>query len=154
MALPALASNPATLRLLAAALVILLLCIFCIVLGLKLGLKQGRRLEAADWKAHKLEDVVASRVKQSRAVINGQVAEQIAPLLPGFPFAPGDCRFIGKPIDFLVFRGMEAKNISEVVFLEIKTGKAGGRPAGLNEQEKRLRDCIKAGRVRWEELDI
>jgi predicted Holliday junction resolvase-like endonuclease len=74
----------------------------------------------------------------------------MAPLLPGFPFDPGDCRFVGKPVDFIVFRGMNEKNITEVVFLEVKSG-AG---KNLNDQEKRLRDAVRAGRVRWEEFDV
>jgi predicted Holliday junction resolvase-like endonuclease len=74
----------------------------------------------------------------------------MAPLLPGFPFDPGDCRFIGKPVDFLVFRGMNERNITEVIFLEIKSGAA----RALNDQEKRLRDAVQAGRVSWVEFDI
>jgi predicted Holliday junction resolvase-like endonuclease len=74
----------------------------------------------------------------------------MAPLLPGFPFDPGDCRFIGKPVDFLVFKGMNEKDISEVIFLEVKSGTA----RTLNSQEKKLRDAVQAGRIRWEEFDI
>jgi predicted Holliday junction resolvase-like endonuclease len=42
---------------------------------------------------------------------------------------------------------MNEKNISEVIFLEVKSGAS---PA-LNEQEKKLRDAVRAGRVRWVE---
>ena len=45
-------------------------------------------------------------VKRSRAVIGGQMAEQIAPFLPDFPCNPADVRFIGKPVDFIAFPGM------------------------------------------------
>jgi predicted Holliday junction resolvase-like endonuclease len=123
-------------------------CAVCLIIGLRVGTSHGRKLEEADWKAHKLEATVAARLKQSRAVLGGLVSEQMAPLLPGFPYDPGDCRFIGKPIDFIVFRGMNEKDIQDVVFLEVKTG---AHPA-LNEQEKRLRDAIQAGRVIWDEI--
>jgi predicted Holliday junction resolvase-like endonuclease len=129
---------------------ILIFCIACLALGLRLGITQGRRLEAADWEAHRLEAIVSARLKQSRAVLGGLVSEQIAPLLPGFPYDPGDCRFVGKPVDFIVFKGMNEKNIDEVIFLEIKTG---SRP-GLNEQEKRLKETIKARRVKWQEIRL
>jgi hypothetical protein len=95
----------------------------------------GRKLEAAEWESGKLDEIVRSRLKQSRAVLGGLVSEQMAPLLPGFPFDPGDCRFIGKPVDFIVFKGMNSQNISEVIFLEVKSGKA----KSLNPQEKKLR---------------
>ena len=76
------------------------------------------------------------------------MSEQIAPLLPGFPFDPGDCRFIGKPVDFIVFKGMNEKEISEVIFLEVKSGRA----PSLNDQERRLREVIRSGKVRWAEF--
>jgi len=110
-----------------------------------MGLRQGRKMEAAEWEGGKLEEVVKSRLKQSRAVLGGLVSEQIAPFLPDFPFDPGDCRFIGKPVDFIVFKGMNEQSISEVVFLEIKSGTS----KTLNQQEKRLREAIQAGRVSW-----
>lgn len=115
-----------------------------------MGLGQGRRQERLIWEGGKVEDIVKARLKQSRAVLGGLVSEQMAPLLPGFPFDPGDCRFVGKPVDFIVFRGMNEKNISEVVFLEVKSGVS----RGLNEQERKLRDAVQSGRVRWEEFDV
>jgi predicted Holliday junction resolvase-like endonuclease len=127
-----------------------LFCLLFLLIGRRMGLSQGRRQERADWEGHKVRDIVKARLKASRAVLGGLVSEQIAPLLPGFPFDPGDCRFMGKPVDFIVFRGMNEKNISEVVFLEVKSGTG----KNLNDQEKRLREVIRAGRVRWAEYDI
>jgi predicted Holliday junction resolvase-like endonuclease len=126
---------------------ILLCCILFLLIGLKIGFRHGRRQESAEWEGGKLESIVKQRLKQSRAVLGGLVSEQLAPLLPGFPFDPGDCRFIGKPVEFLVFKGMNEKEITEVIFLEVKTGTA----KNLNDQEKRLREAVKAGRVRWVE---
>jgi predicted Holliday junction resolvase-like endonuclease len=57
---------------------------------------------------------------------------------------------VGKPIDFIVFKGMNEKDISEVIFLEVKSGSA----KQLNDQEKRLRDAVQAGRVRWVEFAV
>ena len=115
-----------------------------------MGLRQGRKMEAAEWESHKLEAIVKTRLKQSRAVLGGLVSEQIAPMLPDFPFDPGDCRFVGKPIDFIVFKGMNEQNISEVIFLEVKSGTA----KRINAQEKMLRDAVQAGRVRWVQFDV
>jgi len=133
--------------------VIILFAVFCLLFllaGRKIGLEQGRSQERHEWEGNRIEEIVKKRLKQSRAVIGGQVSEQMAPLLPGFPFDPGDCRFVGKPVDFIVFKGMNEKNISEVVFLEIKSGT--GR--NLNDQEKKLRDVIQSRKVSWEEFDI
>jgi predicted Holliday junction resolvase-like endonuclease len=115
-----------------------------------MGLRQGRRQEEAEWKAHKIEAIVKARLKASRAVLGGLVSEQMAPLLPGFPYDPGDCRFIGKPVDFIVFKGMNSREISEPIFLEVKSGSS----KTLSEQEKKLKDAVEQGRVRWAEFDI
>ncbi|MDR0642381.1 MAG: hypothetical protein LBG07_07980 [Treponema sp.] len=125
-------------------------CILSLILGLRIGLRQGRARENAEWRAGKLESLVKIRLKQSRAVLGGLVSEQIAPLLPGFPYDPGDCRFVGKPVDFIVFKGMNQGEITEIVFLEVKSGAA----KALNDQEKKVRDAVLAGRVRWVQLDV
>ena len=130
--------------------VVLFFCLLFLLLGRRMGLRQGRKLEAAEWEGGKLENIVKTRLKQSRAVLGGLVSEQIAPLLPDFPFDPGDCRFIGKPVDFIIFKGMNEQNISEVVFLEVKSGSS----KNLNQQEKKLRETVQAGRVRWAQFDI
>lgn len=128
----------------------LVFCLLCLLLGLRIGLRQGRAREDAEWRGRKLESIVKARLKQSRAVLGGLSSEQIAPMIPGFPYDPGDCRFVGKPVDFIVFCGMNRQQIAEVVFLEVKSGTA----RTLNEQEKKLRDVIQAGKVRWAEFDV
>ena len=86
----------------------------------------------------------------SRRVLKGQAAEQLAPLSAGFDYLPSDARFLGSPIDYLVFDGLsEDDEEVEIVFLEIKTGKAR-----LTTREARIRDAVEAGRVRWEELRL
>jgi predicted Holliday junction resolvase-like endonuclease len=124
-------------------------CLIFLLIGRSMGLNQGRRPERLEWEGGRVEEIVKTRLKQSRAVIGGLVSEQMAPLLPGFPFDPGDCRFVGKPVDFIVFKGMNEKNITEVVFLEVKSGAS----RNLNDQERKLRDVVRSGRVSWAEFD-
>lgn len=86
---------------------------------------------------------------KSRAVLGGQFSEQLAPYLPNFKYLPTECKFLGKPIDFLVFKGMDEKKIDEVVFVEVKSGNAK-----LNQHEKNLKETIEKKRVRWVEYRI
>lgn len=89
-------------------------------------------------------------VKRSKAVINGQIAEQIAPFLPDFPANPSDARFIGKPVDFIVFSGLsENEKIDEILFVEVKTGKSL-----LSEREKEVKKAIEQRKVRYVEYRI
>jgi predicted Holliday junction resolvase-like endonuclease len=61
--------------------------------------------------------------KLSRSIFGGVFSEQVAPFLPDFPkdLKASEARFIGKPIDFLIFKGMDDQHIDEVGFVEIKT---------------------------------
>lgn len=60
-------------------------------------------------------------IDRSRAVIIGKVTEHVAPWLPIFPYNPKDARFIGSPIDMIVFDGCDDDAVERVVFIEIKT---------------------------------
>ena len=86
-------------------------------------------------------------IKRSRSVIGGQVAEQIAPFLPGFPCDAADARFIGKPVDFIAFPGLNSGDkVNEVLLIEVKTGKSN-----LNGREREVKRAVAEGRVRYVE---
>ena len=92
-------------------------------------------------------DIRKDAIKRSRSVIGGQVAEQLAPFLPGFPCDPADARFIGKPVDFIAFPGLNSGDrVNEVLLIEVKTGKSA-----LNGREKEVRRAVAEGRVRYVE---
>ncbi|MBI2655420.1 hypothetical protein HYX06_03285 [Candidatus Woesearchaeota archaeon] len=97
----------------------------------------------------KIPEIRETAIKQSRAVLSGQFSEQIAPYMPDFPYKPTEARFIGKPVDFIVFRGMDDKKIEEVVFVEVKTGQGK-----LNDVEKTLKSAIENKNVEWYEYKI
>ncbi len=87
---------------------------------------------------------VREAVKQSRRSILGQVVEQVVPLMGFFPFNPRDARFLGSPIDFVVFDGLSHGEVRRIVFVEVKTGR--GR---LNGVERRVRRAVEEGRVEF-----
>jgi len=114
---------------------------------------QDARLEAMD-VARKLmlvkeKDMRADSVKRSKFVTIGKIAEQFAPYLPGWKYNPNDARFLGSPLDFIVFDGMSDGIINEVVFIEIKTGNAQ-----LSSREQDLQDIICLKKVRYEIIRI
>ncbi len=126
----------------------IILVVFIAVLFLAIGYIIGKKITEHIWK-DKLPQIRDEAIQRSRAVLAGQFSEQLAPYLPDFPFKPTEARFIGKPIDFLVFHGMDEKNIDEVVFVEVKSGKAN-----LNSHERKLKEVIKEKKVRWAEYRI
>jgi predicted Holliday junction resolvase-like endonuclease len=86
-------------------------------------------------------------VQQSRAVTRGQIYEQLVPYLPGFRFNPKDAQFLGRPVDFVVFDGLDGGDLRRIVFAEVKTG--GSK---LTTRERLVRDAIREGRVEWVEI--
>lgn len=131
-----------------AEVVIVLLVILVAVLFLAIGYFIGKKITEHLWK-DRLPGIREEAIQHSRSVLAGQFSEQLAPYLPDFPFKPTEARFIGKPVDFLVFRGMDEKDIEEVVFVEVKSGRAN-----LTPHERRLRDAIKNKKVHWYEYRI
>ncbi len=131
-------------------LTIIILVIAIIGLGIAyyIGYRSGSFRRDRYWEgelpAHRKDAIM-----KSRAVIGGQFSEQLAPYLPGFEYLPTECKFIGKPIDFIVFKGMDEKKIDEVVFVEVKSGNSK-----LNAHEKNLKETIEKKRVRWVEYRI
>lgn len=99
--------------------------------------------------ARRTRDIRRHAVSQSRAVTRGQVFEQFAAYFPEFGFNPKDAQFIGKPVDFVVFDGLDDGALERIVFVEIKTG-----DASLSTRERRIREVIRRGRVEWRELRL
>lgn len=95
-------------------------------------------------------------VNTSRAVLKGKMAEQLAPIMPEFQYLPSDAKFLGDPVDYVVFDGYtdfrdgdgEAEDI-EVVLIDIKSG--GAR---LTKGQQAIARAIQEGRVRFETIRI
>jgi len=117
-------------------------------LGLAIGLLVGL-VAFIVWRAKHAGAIRADAVAKSLAVTVGKVSEQLVPYLPGFGYNPKDARFLGSPVDFVVFDGLDAGALRRVVFLEVKTG-AGA----LSTRERQVRDAIESGRVAWDELRV
>ncbi|MDN5358746.1 MAG: hypothetical protein PWP76_589 [Candidatus Diapherotrites archaeon] len=83
-------------------------------------------------------------LSKSYDVKRGKFVEQLVPYLQDFPYNPEDVRFIGAPVDFVVFDGLSDGKDVEIVFVEVKSGKSD-----LNEREKRIRDAVENKRVKY-----
>ena len=97
----------------------------------------------------KIPDLREDAIKQSRAVLGGQFSEQLAPYFPDFPFKPTEARFIGKPIDFIVFKGMDEKKIDEIVFVEVKSG-----ASQFSQVQKSLKSAVEGKNISWREYKV
>lgn len=121
--------------------------------------ERARLVQHYEARLHELEGrhaetVVSARrqsTEQSRAVLKGKMAEQMAPLLPGFSYWPADARFLGDPVDYIIFNGYSAVKDEgtagevEIVILDIKQGKSM-----LTNGQRQIAKAVEAGRVRFE----
>src|SRR5256885_14858776 len=122
--------------------------ILMLILGIGIGLLLTL-LYVQHWKARYTQAIRQDAVQRSQAVTTGKVHEQLVPYLPEFGFNPKDARFLGSPVDLLVFDGLDDGELRRAVFLEIKTG-----GSALTGRERQVRDVVRAHQVAWEELRI
>ena len=130
-------------------IVLIVIALIAVVIAYKVGHKNGAFAKHAEWENELMPAHRQDAILRSRAVLGGQFSEQLAPYLPDFDYLPTECRFMGKPIDFIVFKGMDDKKIDEVVFVEVKSGKAS-----TSAVEKSLKETIDKKRVKWVEYRI
>jgi predicted Holliday junction resolvase-like endonuclease len=58
-------------------------------------------------------------------------------------------RFLGGPVDLVVFDGLKEGEVDRIVFLKVKSG-----DAGLTMRERSVRAAVEAGAVEWAELRV
>ena len=133
---------------LTAAILILLVLIFFIY---KIGVKQGRFQTELQWQ-QQLTSMRTDIANNQRANIKGKVAETFAPFLPNFPFKPSECKFIGDPIDYLVFEGLEERNIKGIHLLEVKSDSA--KLSKHQKQVKEIIDSLDSDKITFNEFNF
>lgn len=81
--------------------------------------------------------------KKSSEVRIGQIAEHFTPFLSEFNHDPKQARFIGMPVDFIVFED------DGIYIVEVKTGNAR-----LSTSQNKYKKLVEEGKVFWEEVKI
>ncbi len=128
---------------LALAILGALLALAVLALALVLRRYIRLRLELPAKLKRAREDALA----RSTAVVRGQAFEHLAPFTDDFGYRPRDARFLGSPVDLVVFDGLDEADVREIVFVEVKTGRSR-----LSARERAVRKAVLEGRVGWREL--
>lgn len=105
-----------------------------------LGKRQGELRKEAQWQAN-LVKIRREIAEKQRTGIKGKVGESFAPFLQDFPFSSSECKFIGDPIDYIVFEGLDERDIKGIHFVEIKTGKSK-----LSKVQQQIKDLVNSGK--------
>jgi predicted Holliday junction resolvase-like endonuclease len=108
--------------------------------------------ELEKWKEIEEENIRRDAISRSISTILGKVGESLAPLLiwQEYGVNPKDMRFLGTPVDYIVFKGLSDENPEEIWFVEVKSGKS----TELTSRERRIRDLVESKKVRWITLHL
>lgn len=83
----------------------------------------------------------------AKAVNFGKMIEKVLPTLKGFDWELSDCRFLGEPIDFVIFHGLTSGKVESISFMEVKSGNAK-----LNQHQKDVKEAIENNKISYEEF--
>jgi predicted Holliday junction resolvase-like endonuclease len=131
----------------AAAVLIIILANHMIRLRFEQKFRDWCEERSQEWEAE-TEQARQDAINRSRAVLGGKFTEQLVPYFPDFQYDPTEARFIGSPVDLIVFPGLASGDPQEIVILEVKTGPS----SQLTPQQKKIRQLIEEGMVRWDEI--
>lgn len=97
--------------------------------------------KSKDAKNLKIKADVSSEKKAIETNI-GKSMEKFLPTYKNFNMNLKECRFLGNPIDYIIFEGALTNNIKHITFLEVKTGEAP-----LNPNQKMVRKAVESNDV-------
>jgi len=118
------------------------------------AIEQRYRSELERWKTESASEIRKDSVNRSRSTLKGKIAEQMAPLLPPFGYLPADARFIGSPVDYIIFDGLSAVaddrgSTIRIIFMDVKHGSAT-----LTRTQRVIKKAVEERSIAWQTLHL
>ena len=88
-------------------------------------------------------------IERSARTLSGKTLEKLIPFLEKFPYNPHDLRWLGDPIDFVIFDGYSKKSPEQIVFCEVKSGESN-----LTKTQSEIKELVEKKKVKWIEFRI
>ncbi len=114
----------------------------------KIGFKKGTVNQDNEWQG-KTEEIKKNSLNKQRVVIKGKISEQLAPFFPNFPFKASECRFLGSPIDLVVFNGMDNGHVESIYLIDVKTNSSR-----LSSLQSSIVNAVNSKQVFWYTYNI
>ena len=95
--------------------------------------------------AKKISQVADKTAITTKATNLGNFLEVALPNVEDFKWVVPDSKFLGKPIDLLVFNGLSKGNVDSLSFVEVKSGKTHR----LSDNEQSVKDAVNAHKVSY-----
>ena len=118
------------------------------------AIEERSRAELETWKLETAGEIRKDSVNRSRSTLKGKIAEQMAPVLPDFGFNPADARFIGSPVDYIIFDGLtrvadDKEDDIKIVFMDVKKGSGA-----LTRTQRLIKQAVEKKSVAWRIMRI
>ena len=118
------------------------------------AIEERSRAELEAWKLEAAGEIRKESVNRSRSTLKGRIAEQMAPVLPDFGFHPADARFIGSPVDYIIFDGLtrvadDREDEIRIVFMDVKKGSGA-----LTRTQRLIKQAVEKKSVSWKTMRI
>jgi predicted Holliday junction resolvase-like endonuclease len=113
-------------------------------LAMRESVRNEMTVDFEQWKVEYEKSIRKDAASKSQSTLVGKITEHFIPYLPEFSFNPQDARFLGSPIDFIVFDGLSEGALCKIVFIEVKTN-AGS----LTTRERQIRDVVNEKNIEW-----
>jgi len=124
--------------------VVFVLFVYIVYLRWKVKYEVERKVEERE------EEIRKDALSRSRSTLKGKISEHIAPFTEEFEYRASDARFLGSPVDYVIFDGMdeEAEDI-KVVLADVKTGSSK-----LSSVQRRIKKAVEDNQIEWETLEL
>lgn len=102
-----------------------------------------------EWLEKEEERIRKDAIERSARTLSGKTLEKLVPFLERFPYDAHDIRWLGDPIDLVIFDGQSKDELEQIVFCEVKSGESK-----LTKGQNKIKELVERKKVKWEEFRI
>jgi predicted Holliday junction resolvase-like endonuclease len=119
---------------------------FLIVKNLQWRMRFEKKVN--DWLIEKESEIRKDAAERSGRTLSGKALEKLVPFLEKFPYDPHDVKWLGDPVDLVIFDGYSnGRDPKKVVFCEVKSG-----DSDLSQSQKKIKRLVDEKKVEWIEF--
>ncbi len=102
-----------------------------------------------EWLEKEERRIREDAIARSARTLSGKTLEKLIPFLEKFKHNSHDVKWLGDPIDLVVFDGYSEGNPQKITFLEVKSGNSK-----LTPNQNKIKKLVEKKKVEWEEFRI
>ncbi|MBI4010555.1 MAG: hypothetical protein HY361_05240 [Candidatus Aenigmarchaeota archaeon] len=129
-----------------AVIVLTILLVYFVIKDLRWRYKFEQKIK--EWLDKEEKRIRQDAIQRSARVLSGKTLEKFVPFLDRFTYNPHDVRWLGDPIDLVIFDGYSDNgNIRQIVFCEIKSGNSK-----LSNIQRKIKELVEQKQIKWVEF--